>query len=262
MKKNVFILALATAMILPLTACGKEAQVTSEPVTEEQQIEEQQPEEAPAEEPQEEVVEDTEEVSAEDEIIEFLRNLYGQYGAYLEEGYDAEGNVFSSPITGKAYISPSFTLADANGDNYDDLIVTGELGLRGDVKMSEIMFYDDNEQAFYINSCNGYVNALSEACIIVSNSDKEIDTTVYYDEQIVYKLTPSDDDLSAPTAILAHRTTSEIDSDEVTETYYSEGNEISVEEYNDLYAKYDAAIIPLDYVEMSKDSIDNEVPKF
>lgn len=271
MKKKILALIIATAMVLSLAACGEAEQVATEPAQEEEAVEKDisadtSAEDAVSEKPEEIIKENaTAEASTdEDEIIEFLRSLYGQYDAFLEEGYDAETDKFISPITGRPYYSPYFTLADANGDNYDDLIVTGDLGLR-DAKISEVMFYDDNEMAFFINMISGCVDSLSEGCIIVTNEDRDASSPIYYDDSVVYKLTPSADDLGDPERILAHfnKINEEGDTPEETDTYYAGETEISAEEYADQYAKYEAAIIPLDtYVEMSADTIASEVPKF
>lgn len=261
MKKKTIALILVAALILSLAACGETAQITDEPAaTDEQSLDE---DDNVSSQPEEIIEEASEETTDEDEITEFLRSLYGQYGAYLEEGYDAEANIFCSPISGRAYISPYFTLADANGDNYDDLIVTGDLGLRN-AKKSEVMFYDDNEMAFFLSSFDGEVSFLSEGCVIAINDDRDAASPTYYYDTVVFRLTPSTDDVSEAERVLAHYNTVNEEGDTPTETntYYAGDTEITEDDFNAQYEVYDAAIIPLDYVEMSKDSIADEVPKF
>ena len=264
MKKKIVTLMIAAAITISLVACGEAEQTATEPaqeVVEEAAVEEEAVEQPEAEQPEEST---GDEILAEDEdeTMVFLRNLYGQYGAYLEEGFDTEGGVFVSPLTARVYLAPYFVLADANGDNYDDLIITGDLGLR-DAKISEIMFYDDNDMAFSISSVQGDVYALSEACILVHNLDRDVTEPLDFDNTIVYKLVPTTDNESQPEMVIGHFNTYNVETGENTDEYYSGDSTITEEEYNDLFAKYDAAIIPLDnFVEMTAENIDNEVPKF
>lgn len=270
MKNKVLVTIMMMAVSISLIACGNNEQAAEAPAQEEQteevatadEVEE--PLEEDIDEDIDEMVEEESEGMEEDEITEFLSNLYGQYAAYLEEGYDAETDGFSSPISGYYYLSPMFMLADANGDNYDDLIVTGDLGLR-DAKRSEIMFYDDNEMTFNVSTFSGCVDSLSEGCVIIFNADRDVATPTYYEDTVIYRLTPSEDMVSEAERVLAHYNVinEENDPAEETDTYYAGEQEISEEEFNTQYAQYEAAIIPLTgFTEMTTDSIETEIPKF
>lgn len=258
MKKKIVSLLLVAAMAVSLVACGDEEEVGDisaveeavEEVTEEVSEEIGEIEELSediVEDINEDIAEDLEEIDDQQGIINLFESIYKGYKEYLEEGYEAEGDTFVSPGTGAIYYNPMFTLCDANGDNYDDLVIWGDFGIR-DKKVCEVYFYVEQGDAFLINTFDGFVDALSEGCVLVEYDDREVDSEIYYENYSVYQLTPTD-----PALILAHY--NKDDNGTISDTYYAGEEEISEEEYNDQFAKYEAAIIPLGYEEMTEESI-------
>lgn len=251
MKKRIVSMLLATAVGIFLVACGgnneaatdnAKAQETTQETVEEVVVED--------------AVEEVAEELSEEEIDEFAEGvsnffnaLYASYKEYIDEGFDAENNVFVSPVSEVPYYNPSFALCDANGDNYDDLVIWGESGVR-DKQISEVYFYLEDGDAFFASTFDGYVDALSEGCILVSYIDHEVDSEVYYDVYTVYMLDPD-----GSIIMLDH--INKDDNGTVTDEYFELGEEITEEDYNEKFSVYEAAIIPLEgsYVEMTEDNI-------
>lgn len=245
MKKKLLSLILSGIIVLSLVACSSTEAVATQPAADE-------PEEATVEEEidenefiDEDIIDDEtleeniDEAGEEEADFEALYDkLYATYRDYLESGYEPEGGNFASPVSQTLYLAPSFTLCDANGDNYDDVIVYGELGLR-DKKICEVYFYNEEDDSFYVNELDGYVEALAESSVLVRDIDRDVQDPIYYDYYSVYKLTPN-----GPEKVLAHNST---DNDgTVTDTYYEGENEITEAEYKEAFAKYEEALISLD----------------
>ena len=190
-----------------------------------------------------------EELSDEEAILNFFNSIYSGYKEYIDGGFDAENNVFVSPATDIPYLNPKFILCDANGDNYDDLIIWGDTGIR-DKQISEVYFYVEKGDAFFSNNFDGYVDALSEGCVLVEYTDREVDSSIYYDNYTVYNVEPFE-----PTVVLTHH--NEDADGTITDEYLAGEKEITEEEYNEQFVKYEAAIIPIagSYLDMTEENI-------
>lgn len=254
--KKILSLVLAIAMTFTLIACGDEepAEVVEE-VTEEAVV--------PEEPDVTEEVADVEEAEEEEEgltddqqqIIDLFEMMNATYKEYLESGFNAEEGTFVSPITDTLYLAPKFTVADANGDNQNDIIIWGELGLR-DKQLAEVYFYNEEDGEFYANTFSGYVEDLAQASIVVLDEDREVDQDIYYTDYIVYELNPE-----GPIAKYTHNIVENgEDESEWIDQYFEGEDEITEDEFIEKVQLFSDAIIPLEYTEMTADSILAEFP--
>lgn len=256
MKKKIVSILLVAALGLTLAGCRETAEFHQVSVPDAIIENVEDPEEP-------EVSVEPEELQGEelnDALAEYL-SIIGYYKNYLVTGYDAESDNFTSPETGRLYYQPYFILADANGDNYNDVIIYGDLGLRGKL-IGEVYYFNREDGGFYAAEIPGYVCGLAEACVIAVDVDREVAKPVYYDCKAVYSLVTG-----GAERLLAHNNVLTIDENEneSEEDFYYEGeNEITEEDFNAKYQKYLDAWIDIDfesYTKMSTESIDAAFPE-
>lgn len=251
MKKFLGIL-MSAVLVFSLAACGSE--VIDEPVVEEPVYEDPVVVNEPvAEEPavEEPALEDT---SSEEsgETYDFLmqyESIKAYYGNYLSDGLTDEGS-FVSPETGMIIYNPMVAILDMNGDNYDDIVVAGELGLRSK-GIAEIYYFNDG--CFCTADIGGTPYGVATGGFLVHDPDNDNETMTIYEDDYVYML--AFDEAVELLACLTSTTYDQEGNEYVEQSYRVDREEADEQEFFLYYTPYIDVYDDISYEELTLETI-------
>lgn len=250
MKRFLGIL-MSAVLVFSLAACGSE--VVEEPPVEpsyEEPVASVEPaaEEPSAEEPA--LAEEPAEENGEtyDFILEY-ESIKAYYGNYLSDGLSDEG-YFVSPESGMTIYNPMLAMLDLNGDNYDDLIVAGELGLRSK-GIAEIYYFNDG--CFCTSDIGGTPYGVTEGGFLVHDPDNDTESMTIYEDDYVYML--GFDEAVELLACLTTTTYDQEGNEVVEQTYRVDREEADEQEYFLYYTPYVESYDDISYEELTLENI-------
>lgn len=247
---------LSAVLVFSLAACGKEV-IIDEPAVDDPVVEEPVVDNPVVEEPEIEEpvvsVEPEDPSSSEDpsnengevyDFIEQYETIKSYYNNYLSEGF-SEGK-FVSPETGMIIYSPMYAMLDLNGDNFDDIIVAGELGLRSK-QISEIYYFNDGN--FCTADIGGVPYGVTTDGFLVQDNDHDTEGMTMYQDEYIYTL-----GFDEAVEVMAKFTATSYDqegNEEIVETYRVAGEEADEQEFFMYFTPYIISYDDISYEEFS-----------
>lgn len=249
MKKRILSLVLAIAVVLTFTACGNTTS-TSNSVSEEPVASvSASTEPAPSVEPVTST--DPDEGVPLSEWEQKIFPIYRYYANYFAEGFNFEtGHSFASPEGNALVYSPCISFVDINEDGIEDVIISGDFGIRNK-QITLVYYYSDDDGAFYETYFYGTPYAVSDGCILVIDEDND-GPSLYYTDMVVYSL-EADYAHDILRYAMVEDFTEDADAALLTETYYVNGEESDAEEYGILFAPYYNDMKTISYDELTED---------
>lgn len=175
--------------------------------------------------------------------------IKGYYKNYLSEGLQNEG-VFTSPETHTVIYEPKIAVCDLNGDNYDDIIVAGYLGLRCK-ELTEIYYYNDG--SFCTADIGGTPYGISNGGFLVHDPDKDNATMTFYEDDYVYVL--GFNEAVEKLGCLVVESEGDGENSVVSKTYRLDGSEATEQVYQEYFAPYGGSREDISYEDLTLEVI-------